>query len=317
MLPLRLSQGDLSLSRVGLGCWTIGGTWWGPDQDDERAIRTIHAALDLGIDWLDTAPLYGLGHADELVNRALRGRPEVKVATKVGIRIGPGDHARSDLRPEYVRQDCAASLLRLGRSVIDLLQVHWPCESATPLEDTVGTLEDLRQEGHIRAWGLCNYGPEVLKHHHPASLQSPLSMLRREAEAELLPTAQAQNTPILAYEVLCRGLLAGRFRTPPHLPASDLRSRDPRFVGRAFAFARSLVDNLEKIGQKTGFSPAALAAGWALGRPGVGAVIVGARHPAQIQAAARAIEVPARPVLLNVLAKLVDQTGGLPPEALT
>ena len=139
MQTVAVPNSTLRLSRVGLGCWTLGREYWGDDHDDDRAVRTIHAALAAGINWVDTAPLYGRGHADALVRRALHGRPEVAVATKVGVRwTGTSSgHAESDLSPGHIRADCEASLERLGRDRIDLLQVHWPDQQERALEPTI------------------------------------------------------------------------------------------------------------------------------------------------------------------------------------
>src|SRR5258706_15829436 len=142
---------DLTLSVVGLGCWAIGKKWWGDDVDDDASIAAVKAALDAGINWVDTAPLYGLGHADEVLVRALGPRlSEVVVATKVGVRTGADGHAHSDLTAQHVRADAEASLVRLGLPRIDLLQIHWPCELGTPPDETMGALADLVKEGKVR-----------------------------------------------------------------------------------------------------------------------------------------------------------------------
>lgn len=312
----------LRLSRIGLGCWTVSGRWWGPDQDDARAIRTIHAALDAGITWVDTAPLYGDGHGDALVKRALSGRPDVIVATKVGVRR-TGEHARSALDAAHLRADTEASLRRLGRGVIDLLQVHWPCEEGTPLSETVGALQGLQSAGLIRAWGLCNYDQQGIVEATAlgpvATLQAPFSLLRREAEAALLPAAAAAHPPVavLAYETLARGLLSGRWRAPPRFSGDDLRQRDPRYQGAPFWAARDLLDDLERVSAKVGCPLPALAVGWALQRPGVSGVIVGARSPAQITEVAEAAPLLGHPKLWRVVEAIAAAHGGPPrPTAL-
>lgn len=303
---------DLTLSRVGLGCWTLSRLWWGEDHDDARAVRTIRAAEDAGINWVDTAPLYGHGHADRLVREALRDRPEVLVATKVGVRWD-GEHATSDLSPAHVRADAEASLLRLGRDRLDLLQVHWPCEQGTPLEDTLGALVRLQEEGKVRAIGLCNYDAATLTRARAlapiASLQTPLSLLRREYEQELM--GAVAGCGVLAYETLCRGLLTGRFPLPPSFPDSDLRSRDERFQGPRFAHAASLVADLSRVARKAGLSMPALAVGWVLQRPGVTAAIVGARTPDQIEQTALAAELSRKRKLWALVDRVAALHGGL------
>ncbi len=314
---------DLSLSVVGLGCWTLGGRWWGPDVDPERGVATIHAALDAGINWVDTAPIYG--DADAIVARALCDRPEVIVATKCGVRTD-GDHARSELDAAHVIADVEASLRRLGRDRLDLVQVHWPCENGTPLAETIGALERLQERGDVRYHGLCNHSAAALAEARGlgqvVSLQTPLSLLRREFEGDLqaecrIARSTARGDPptpcgVLVYETLCRGLLTGRFKRAPQFPESDLRARDMRFSGPRFAHARALVHDLGRVAQKVGATPAALAVGWAADRPGVTASIVGARSPVQIQQSAGAARLIGRKKLWSVVDRVAALHGGWP-----
>ena len=315
----RLPGTDLELSVLGLGCWTLGGPWWGPDIDDARAQRTVHAALDAGLNWLDTAPLYGNGRADRIVAQALAGRPEVVVATKVGVRTD-GEHAESDLSAAHIVADCEASLRRLGRDRIDLLQVHWPCERGTPLEESLSALASLQERGLVRHIGLCNYDAPTLARARQllplASLQTPYSLLRREAEAALLPEcATLRGDPpeplgVIAYEVLCRGLLTGRYRRPPDFPDSDQRSWDPRFRGPRFAHARALLDDLQQVADKVGAPLPALSLGWALQQPGITLALAGARSPEQIQQSAQVGPLLGRPKLWSVVARIAALHGG-------
>ena len=284
MIVRPLPGTDLEVSAIGLGCWALGGEHWGDDVDDARSAAAVHAALDVGITLFDTAPLYGWGHADEVLVAALGSRRhDVVIATKVGAGRGPDGHARSDLRPAHLEQDAEASLQRLALDHIDLLQVHWPCDLGTPLADTVGALEELKRRGLIRHWGLCNYGVEDLGV-SPATLQTPYSMLRREAEAELLPACRAAGIGVLAYEPLCRGLLTGKFRSPP-----------------------SFVATLERAAVKLGVPTAALALAWAARQPGVSAVLAGARSPEQVRGNAQAAELLGRRVRWDV----IDRVAGL------
>lgn len=314
-----LPGSDLELSVIGFGCWTIGGTWWGPDRDDDRAVRAIHAALDAGINWLDTAPLYGHGHADAVVARALRGRPDVVVATKVGVRWD-GPHAESDLSADHIVADCEASLRRLGRDRIDLLQVHWPCDRGTALADSLGALTRLQERGLVRAIGLCNYDAASLDAARAlapvVSLQTPLSLLRREFEGPLQAAcrraAGATQAPVgvLAYEALCRGLLTGKYRQQPTFASDDQRSWDERFVGHRFAHARALVDDLRQVAARVGCTVPALALGWALSRPGVSAVLAGIRTPAQATDNATAASLLGRRKLWSVVDRVAALHGG-------
>lgn len=280
---------DLSLSVVGMGCWAIGGRDWGDDVRDETSIAAIHAALDCGVDWFDTAPLYGHGHADEVLRRALGPRiRDVTIATKVGARFDPAtDHAESDLRPEHVRADAEASLRRLGIERIDLLQVHWPCDRGTPLADTIGALQDLQREGKIRFFGLCNYNEAGLRAALDVApipaLQTPYSLVRRDAEQGLLDLCRERNVGVLAYETLCRGLLTAKHETMPRFPPTDMRARDPRFWGLSYMRNAAVARKVAEAARRDGIPPAAWAIRWVLRRPGVIAAIVGAKTPAQVR----------------------------------
>lgn len=312
MLRRVLPGTDLELSVVGLGCWPFGGRHWGP-VDDAQSIAAIRRALELGIDWFDTAPLYGDGHADRVLRKALGGRiGEVTLATKVGaVRDAATDEAFSDLSPTHIRADCHRSLKRLGVECIDLLQVHWPCERGTPIADTIGALETLREEGAIRHWGLCNYDAagleEALAIAPVRSLQTAYSLVRRDADAALLPLCRERRVGVLAYETLCRGLLTGKFgATPPRFGKDDMRGQDPRFWGARFLRIASVARTLEAAAQKVGAPTSALAIGWALGQPAITAAAVGAKSPAQVEANARAAQLLPHPRLWQALARVLE-----------
>ena len=245
---------DLSLSVVGMGCWAIGRTYWGDDGEDEVSRSAIHAALDVGINWFDTAPLYGDGHADVVLRAALRGvEAETWIATKVGVmNPGPSGHAQSRLDAAHLRADLEASLRRLERECIDLLQVHWPCELGTPLEETFRTLGQLQSEGKIRYIGVCNYGPEALTelsaHARVVSLQTPYTLLRRELEGPLLDTARRLDMGVLAVyltEQRVEGVLQSSIHPVPLRSSKLIKvSIDPslRLVG-AFTVASLQIAN--------------------------------------------------------------------------
>jgi len=320
MDTVAVPHSDVHLSRVGLGCWTLGREYWGDDHDDDRAVRTIHAALASGINWVDTAPLYGRGHADTVVRRALKGRVDVLIATKVGVWVDgtSSGHAESLLTAAHVRSDCEASLKRLDRDRIDLLQVHWPCQHHTALDETIATLDALKSEGKVRAWGLCNYGAKAVSMARSfgalSTLQTPISLLRREYEGSLrtecMRSQDDAKVTVLAYETLVRGLLTGRYRSLPRFPDTDQRARDDRFAGRRFAHARSLIDDLARIATKVRTPLPTLAVGWVLSRQGVGAAIVGARKPEQIEQTALAAQLAGRGRLWKVVDKLAALHGG-------
>lgn len=316
---------DLSMSVLGLGCWAMGGLWWGDDVRDADSAAAVHAALDAGINWFDTAPLYGHGHADEVLVKALGPRlREVIIATKVGVRWdGEGAHARSDLTAAHIEADVDASLRRLGLERLDLLQIHWPCEADTPLDETLGALQRLQQVGKVRWFGVCNYSADGLRDIRQlapiGSLQTPYSMLRREAEAELLPLvsrwgeqgqALAPSLGVLAYEPLCRGLLTGKFSATARFSDSDLRARDDRFVGNRFLRALTVVSRLQLLAKRVGVPVSALALGWVVRQPGVTAAIAGAKRPAQVVDNARLVEVQHREDLWPEVDRIVASFRG-------
>jgi aryl-alcohol dehydrogenase-like predicted oxidoreductase len=301
---------DLELSAIGFGCWAIGGTWWGDDVLDEDSKASIVEALNLGVNWFDTAPLYGHGHADEILTEALGSkRHDVIIATKVGVRWdGDGSHATSDLSPDYVVEDAEASLKRLKLDSIPLLQVHWPCEKGTPIEATMEALQQLKDQGKVQNVGLCNYNVEGLdtarRFGAVASLQTPYSMVRREFERGLAQCCEDQ-VGVVVYEVLCRGLLTGKFQTEPSFPDSDLRARDDRFKGGRFLRANVLVRRLEKIAGKLRVPTSALAIAWTLKQAAVTSAIVGCKRPEQIRENVRAIELLDHPKLWPLLDQVV------------
>ncbi len=294
MLTRRLPGTDLDVSVLGFGCWAVGGLWWGDDVRDGDSIEAIRAALAGGVTLFDTAPLYGHGHADAILARALGpDRQRVVLATKVGVEFGGDaatgtDHARSNLAPDRLRADVEASLRRLRTDVIDLLQVHWPCELGTPLAETMQALGELRTEGKVRHIGLCNYDAagltEALEHGPVAALQTPLSVLRRDAERTLLPACRAQGVGVIAYEALCRGLITGRFGSiRPGFPDSDLRARDGRFSGSGYVRAAAYVADFAAAARRLDVPPSALALAWVAHRPGVTATLFGAKRAAQVE----------------------------------
>lgn len=309
----KLAGLDVELSVVGFGCWATGGKWWGDDVRDDASIDAIRRAVELGVNWFDTAPLYGHGHADEVLVRALGSHlRETFIATKVGVRWdNAGVHATSDLSPQYVVEDCENSLRRLGVDRIDLLQVHWPCERGTPLTDTLDALERLREAGKISAFGLCNYdAPSLgaaLEHSPVTSLQTPYSMIRREFEHGLRQVVESSpGLAVLAYEPLARGLLTGKFRTPPTFPESDLRARDDRFKGRSFLQLGAFAQTIAAAARKVNLPTSALAIGWVLSRPGITAAIAGAKTREQVEQNVKAALVADRADFWRVMDPVVD-----------
>jgi len=294
----RLGFTDLHLSTIGLGTWAMGGVWqygWGP-QDDQESVATIRRALDLGINWIDTAPAYGLGRSEEVVGRAIQGMSQKPiVATKCGRAWDKAGRLVGDLRPESIRAEAEASLRRLGVEMIDVYQIHWPLPDED-IEEGWGAIADLVREGKVRYAGACNFSLAQLKRIQPihpvASLQPPYSMLAREVEAELLAYCADNDMGVVAYSPMQKGLLTGKFSRErvENLDESDHRLRDPNFQEPRLSANLELAEALRVLAEKKGGTVAQLAIAWVLRRPEVTAAIVGARRPVQIEETAAAAE---------------------------
>jgi aryl-alcohol dehydrogenase-like predicted oxidoreductase len=274
-------------SRVGLGTWAMGGVQWGGTDDDE-SVRTIHAALDLGITLIDTAPAYGFGHSEEVVGRAIaeRGnREKVVIATKVGLRRH-GDGLFRNSTKKQLFEEVEISLRRLRTDYIDLYQVHWP-DPRTPYEETAQALLDLQRAGKIRALGVSNYSIEAMERFKKiaplATAQPPLNLFERQAEADVLPWCKKNGVGTLTYGALCRGLLTGTIGPGTKFEGDDLRKTDPKFQAPRFAQYVQAVTLLDRFAQeKYGRGVLALAVRWVLDTPGVSVALWGARHPGEL-----------------------------------
>ncbi len=298
MQTRKLGYSDLHLTTVGLGAWAIGGDWlfgWGP-QDDADSIATIHRTLDLGVNWIDTAAVYGLGHSEEVVGRALAGlRQDVIVATKGGRVVSPDnpDQIAGDLTAGFIRRECEDSLRRLRTDVIDLYQIHWP-DPDEGIEEGWGTIADLIREGKVRYGGVSNFSVEQLKRIQPihpvASLQPPYSMLERDAEDGLLEYCAANDIGVIAYSPMQAGLLTGKVTRQwmDGLPPTDWRRKNRHFREPQLSANLALVEKLRPIAERNGRTLAQLAIAWVLRRPEMTAAIVGARRPDQIEETAPA-----------------------------
>jgi aryl-alcohol dehydrogenase-like predicted oxidoreductase len=279
------------LSRVGLGAWAFGGVGWGP-QDDDDSIATIRHAVASGVDWIDTAAVYGNGHAERIVGTALAGMPADErplVFTKAGILIDPDSGStRRDLSPASLRAECEGSLERLGVERIDLYQLHWPVDDAGIVEEAWGTLGELRDEGKIHWAGVSNFDTPLLERcariRPLDAAQLPLSLLEAGAVEGELPWLGARGVPALVYSPLESGLLSGRFSLDrlAALPDDDWRRRRPRFQSPEVERALRLVELLRPVAEEIGATLAELAVAWALHCSGVAGAIVGARRPAQV-----------------------------------
>ncbi len=296
MQKRQLGNTDLELTTVGLGTWAIGGPWqfgWGPQNNDD-AIAAIIKALVLGINWIDTAPAYGLGHSEELVKKALE-QTNFKpiIATKCGLLWNEKKEKVPCLKRQSIREECHASLKRLNIDVIDLYHMHWP-EPEEDIEQGWEEMAKLKDEGKVRYIGVSNYNVGQIKFVQKiapvASLQPPYSMLRREAEDELLGYCAANNIGVVAYSPMLRGLLTGKFSQErlSGLALDDHRRRSPEFCEPQFTASLQLVDKLRPVAERNGKTLAQLAIAWVLRRPEVTAAIVGARRPGQIEETAPA-----------------------------
>lgn len=258
---------ELTVSALGLGC--MGMSEFYGEADEQESIRVIHRALDLGVTFLDTADMYGVGRNEELVGRAIRGRrDEVVLATKFGNVRGPnGERLGINGRPEYVRQACDASLKRLGVDHIDLYYQH-RVDPDTPIEETVGAMAELVQAGKVRFLGLSEASAATLRRanavHPITALQSEYSLWTRDPEEEVLPTCRELGIGFVAYSPLGRGFLSGQFRSPEDLPADDFRRHNPRFQGENFQKNLRLVEAVQDMAREKGCTPSQLALAWLL-----------------------------------------------------
>lgn len=298
MKYFQLTENGPLMSVIGMGCWGIGGPspeWGWGELDDERAADTIHAALDVGINWFDTAPTYGLGHSEELVGRVLQPiRSDVIIATKFGRVWDEAGHLGRCGRYEWIVRECEASLRRLGTDYIDLYQMHWP-DAAVPVEESMRAAADLVAAGKVRHVGVCNFTTLLLQEAASvctlASHQLPYSLLQRDVEHDVLPYGREHHLPALAYSPLESGLLSGRLTAGQSFAAGDWRAGDERFQGELLRHYVEMNDRLSAVAKDEGVTMPQLAIAWALRADPVASAIVGGRTPAHIIELADASEV--------------------------
>jgi len=287
----QLGNSDLQLTPIGYGAWAIGGgNWefaWGA-QDDDESVRTIERALDAGINWIDTAAIYGLGHSEEVVAKALKNTPHKPyVFTKCSMRWSADRQIYRSLKAESLQEELENSLRRLKVDVIDLYQIHWP-NPETEIEEGWETLARFREQGKVRYIGVSNFNVEQMKRAQKiapiTSLQPPYSLLRRDIEAEILPFCQEHQIGVINYSPMVSGLLTGKMTAEriAQMPADDWRKRSPNFNEPKLSRNLKLVELLREIGKAHNVEPGVVAIAWTLRHPAITAAIVGARRPDQV-----------------------------------
>ena len=324
-LPTRpLGTTGMEITRVGLGAWAIGGgDWqfgWG-DQDDAESVAAIRHAVKVGVNWIDTAAVYGLGHSEEVVARALADIPVNErpfIFTKCGMVWDDADRSIAPARratPATIRKELEASLRRLRVERIDLYQLHWPPEDGAPLAEYWGALLDLKREGKIRAAGLSNHKADQLAQAeqlgHVDSLQPPFSAVRRDVAERELPWCADHRTGVIVYSPMLSGLLTGTFtrERAAALPANDWRSRATNFKGEALERNLRLVETLKSVAARHGAGTGSVAIAWTLAWRGVTGAIVGARNPAQVDGWLEAGSLELTATDLQEIGKAIEQTG--------
>ncbi len=300
-----------------------GGPWffgWGP-QDDDASIAAIRHSVALGVNWIDTAAVYGLGHSEVVVGRAVREIPATDrpyVFTKCGLEwdeANPLTQPKRTLRPERIKKECEDSLKRLGLERIDLYQFHWPDEGGVPVEASWGVMTRLIEEGKVRSAGVSNFNLELLDRcealRHVDSLQPPFSLVRRDLAGAQLPWCARHRTGVIVYSPMQSGLLTDGFSEErvAALAPDDWRRRSPEYQAPKLARNLALRDALEPIAERHGVTVAATAVAWTLAWPGVSGAIVGARSPEQVDGWVRAASLELEAAELDAIAQAIDETG--------
>jgi aryl-alcohol dehydrogenase-like predicted oxidoreductase len=297
-----LGNSDLNITRVGYGAWAVGGSGWQfawGGQDDDDSIAAIHRSLELGVNWIDTAAVYGLGHSEEVVARALKSwsGPRPYIFTKCGLRWDVSDKAdvQKVLSRDSIRREVEDSLRRLSIDVIDLYQIHWPPDPDSPaLEEGWSTMADLKREGKVRWIGVSNFSVSQLKRAQAiapvTSLQPPYSLVHREVEDDILPYCLREGIGVIVYSPMASGLLTGAMTRDraAKLPKDDWRKGHPDFTEPNLSRNLALVDLLREIAKRHNRSVGEVAIAWTLGHPAVTGAIVGARNAKQAEGVMRA-----------------------------
>lgn len=307
METLKLDNSDLQITRVGYGAWAIGGSGWDfawGHQEDADSIAAIHRSLELGVNWIDTAAVYGIGHSEEIVAQALKSwrGPRPYVFTKCALRWDEKGLVTKVHQADSIRRECEDSLRRLQTDVIDLYQMHWPPEDNGPsLEEAWRTMAGLQREGKVRWIGVSNFNVEQTERAaeiaRVTSSQPPYSTVRRQVEKEILPYCRQHGIGVIAYAPMASGLLTGAMtrERAAALPPDDFRSKNPEFREPRLSKNIELVERLRKIGARHGRIPGEVAIAWVLNNPAVTGAIVGARNAQQAEGVMRAGELKLSP----------------------
>jgi aryl-alcohol dehydrogenase-like predicted oxidoreductase len=320
-LPQRqLGTTDMNITRLGFGAWATGGGEWGP-QDDQASVAAMSKALDHGVNWIDTAPIYGHGHSEEVVGGFLRGRSgnnRPYIFSKCGLvwdRKNKND-VRRVLKPESIRRECEATLRRLGVERIDLYQFHWPDDSTdTPVEVSWRAMEMLQQEGKVRACGVSNFDVSLLRRidalHHVESLQPPFSLIRRDVAAAEIPWCHAHRAGVIVYSPQQAGLLTDSFSVDRlrQMAPEDWRRKNANFQTPHLERNLQFRDLLRPIAQRHTTTVGAIAVAWTLAWPGVTGAIVGARNAEQVEGWIGAASLALTATDLEDIAAAAEKTG--------
>jgi len=324
-----LGRGNLRVPVISFGAWAVGGWLWG-GPDDEAAVRAMQRGIDLGVTCIDTAPVYGMGHSERVVGRAIAGRRDhVIVATKCGLRWDAEDGQHyfdttdnegnprrifRNLRPESICHECEQSLKRLGVETIDLYQCHWP-DPTTPIDDTMEALLSLQHEGKIREIGVSNFTPDLMrqcmKKGRIASNQPKYNALERDIEKEVLPFCRVNDIGILAYSPLAQGLLTGKVGPDRVFPENDLRSNKAMFSPENRRRVLDMLETARPVAEKYDATFGQLFLAWTVAQPGVTTALAGARNEAQVEENAHAGDIRLSEEDIAAIRRLVEGLGAL------
>ena len=319
MQTRKLGNSDLQITTIGYGAWAIGGPGWQfawGDQDDNESIAAIHRSLELGVNWIDTAAAYGLGHSEEIVAKALKSWSGKKphVFTKCGLRWDAQGNVIEKLKAGSVKEEVENSLRRLGVETIDLYQIHWPPDpDSTELEEGWSTLAALKKEGKLRWIGVSNFNVNQLQRAQAiapvTSLQPPYSLVSREVEPEVLPYCKQQNIGVIVYSPMASGLLTGSMtrERAAKFGKEDWRSGNPNFREPRLSKNLALVEELRAVGERHGRSPGEVAIAWTLLNPAVTGAIVGARSATQADGVMKAGDLRLTPEDVNQIEASVSK----------